>query len=138
MKKRRFITILAGIFVAATIISCENNNDFIVTEDSILPQNFKVEIPDALSRQGAINGRVAVDTVDAVAVVALALAAVAVVAVVAEAVAFVTARAPAVVVAVAALALYVARAPVVVVFDAVDVWAAALAVRYLMSMTHMS
>ena len=64
MKKRRFITILVGIFVAATIISCENNNDFIVTEDSILPQNFKVEIPDALSRQGTINGRVAVDTVD--------------------------------------------------------------------------
>lgn len=64
MKKRRFITILVGIFVAATIISCENNNDFIVTEDSILPSNFKVEIPDALSRQGAINGRVAVDTVD--------------------------------------------------------------------------
>ena len=64
MKTRKLLTILLGIFVAAMIISCENNDDYVVPEGSILPENFKVDIPDALSRQGDPNARIAVDTLD--------------------------------------------------------------------------
>jgi hypothetical protein len=64
MKTRKLLTILLGLFVAAMIISCENNDDIVMPEGSILPESFKVDIPDALSRQGTQNARVAVDTLD--------------------------------------------------------------------------
>jgi len=64
MKTRKLLTILLGIFVAAMIISCQNNDEIVIPEDSILPESFGIDIPDALSRQGAANARVAVDTLD--------------------------------------------------------------------------
>jgi hypothetical protein len=64
MKTSKLLTILLGIFVAAIIISCENNDEIVIPEDSILPESFKVDIPDALSRQGIFNARVTVDTLD--------------------------------------------------------------------------
>ncbi len=64
MKTRKLFTILLGLFVAAMIISCENNDEIVMPEGSILPESFKVDIPDALSRQGIENARVAVDTLD--------------------------------------------------------------------------
>ena len=64
MKTRKWITFAIGIIVAAMVISCENNDDIIQPEGSILPDKFKVDIPSALSREGAVNGRVAVDTLN--------------------------------------------------------------------------
>ena len=64
MKTRKLLTILLGLFVAAMIISCENNDDIVVPEGRILPESLRVDIPDALSRQGYQNARIAVDTLD--------------------------------------------------------------------------
>lgn len=64
MKTRKILTLLLGILVAAMIISCENNDPVVMPEESILPENFSIDIPDALSRQGVENARVAVDTLD--------------------------------------------------------------------------
>ena len=64
MKTRKILTLLLGIFVAAMIVSCENNDPVVMPEESILPEHFSIDIPDALSRQGAANAKVAVDTLD--------------------------------------------------------------------------
>jgi hypothetical protein len=64
MKTRKILTLLLGIIVAAMIISCENNDPVVMPEDNILPESFSIDIPDAISRQGAANARVAVDTLD--------------------------------------------------------------------------
>ncbi len=64
MKTIRSIPIILGIIIALFAMSCENNDDVVMPEDNILPENFKVDIPRALSRNGALNAKVAVDTVD--------------------------------------------------------------------------
>ena len=64
MKTKNLFGFLFGIMIVGLIISCENNDEIVFPEDSILPENFKVDIPSALSRQGTANGRIAVDTLD--------------------------------------------------------------------------
>jgi len=64
MKTKKLLNLIVGIMIASLLLGCENNDEIVLPEDSILPENFKVDIPSAISHQGFTNGRVAVDTLD--------------------------------------------------------------------------
>ena len=54
------ITFILGIYLSG----CEQNSELPQPNDSILPESFSVDIPDAISRSGATNARMAdVDTI---------------------------------------------------------------------------
>lgn len=64
MKTSRFLsgTLVAAI-AAASLFSCESNNDVRSSED-ILPESFSVEIPRAISHDGTSGGRIDGRTAD--------------------------------------------------------------------------
>ncbi|NJN26785.1 MAG: hypothetical protein HC819_12830 [Cyclobacteriaceae bacterium] len=63
MKQFKLSSLLIILFLAIFQFSCEPESDILKSKDSILPERFGVEIPDALSQQNyASNGRVAIDT----------------------------------------------------------------------------
>ncbi len=68
MRTKKLLSLITGIIVAFWIAGCENNDEIIMPEGSILPGQFKVDIPSAISRQGNPGARTAVDTLDGNAV----------------------------------------------------------------------
>ena len=64
MKLKKASSILAMIFFIGMNISCDKNDVPDIFTDSILPENFMVEIPEALSNNGNPYGRVSVGSLN--------------------------------------------------------------------------
>jgi hypothetical protein len=64
MIMKNFSGYVFGFFMLSLLLSCDNNERLVIPDDSILPENFKVDLPGALSYDGNTNGRMAIDPLD--------------------------------------------------------------------------
>ena len=62
MKKLRFISGMFFVALALTFTACEKNPVTTGEDESVLPQTFKVDIPDAISREASTKKSATVDT----------------------------------------------------------------------------
>jgi hypothetical protein len=62
MKRINVLNLVVMVIFLALAAGCQNDEMPDPENQSILPENFKVDIPDALSQEGMVNGRTAEDT----------------------------------------------------------------------------